>query len=30
MKGWARQGLSDKELLERGTQLAEGLYDSLR
>ena len=30
MKGWARQGLSDKELLERGIQLAEGLYDSLR
>jgi hypothetical protein len=30
MKGWARQGLSDKELLERGTQLAEGLYNSLR
>jgi hypothetical protein len=30
MKGWARQGLSDKELLERGALLAEGLYDSLR
>jgi hypothetical protein len=30
MKGWARQGLSDRELLERGIQLAEGLYDSLR
>jgi hypothetical protein len=30
MKGWARQGLRDKELLERGIQLAEGLYDSLR
>jgi hypothetical protein len=30
MKGWARQGLGDKELLERGTELAEGLYDSLR
>jgi hypothetical protein len=30
MKGWARQGLSDKELLERGIQLAGGLYDSLR
>ena len=30
MKGWARQGLSDKELLERGMQLVEGLYNSLR
>jgi hypothetical protein len=30
MKGWARQGLSDKELLDRGMQLAEGLYRSLR
>jgi hypothetical protein len=30
MKGWARQSLSDKKLLERGRQLAEGLYDSLR
>jgi hypothetical protein len=29
MKGWARQKLSDKELLERGMQLAEGLYQSL-
>ena len=28
MKGWARQGLSDKELLVRGMQLAEGLYQS--
>jgi hypothetical protein len=30
MKGWARQGLSDQELLARGMQLAEGLYQSLR
>jgi len=30
MKGWSRQGLTDKELLERGMQLAEGLYNSLR
>ncbi len=30
MKGWARQGLSDKELLSRGMQLTEGLYQSLR
>jgi hypothetical protein len=30
MKGWARQNLSDQELLERGVQLAEGLYQSLR
>jgi hypothetical protein len=29
MKGWARQGLSDQELLARGIQLAEGLYQSL-
>ena len=30
MKGWARQGLSDQELLKRGMQLAEGLYKSFR
>ena len=30
MKGWARQKLSDQELLERGMQLAEGLYQSLQ
>ncbi len=30
MKGWARQNLSDRELLERGMELAEGLYYSLR
>jgi hypothetical protein len=30
MKGWARQGLSDQQLLARGMQLAEGLYESLR
>jgi len=29
MKGWARGGLSDPELLKRGMQLAEGLYKSL-
>jgi len=29
MKGWAREGLSDQELLKRGMQLAEGLYKSL-
>jgi hypothetical protein len=29
MKGWAREGLSDRELLKRGMQLAEGLYKSL-
>jgi hypothetical protein len=29
MKGWARQGLSDQELLDRGIQLAEGIYQSL-
>jgi hypothetical protein len=26
LKGWARQGISDKELLDRGMQLIEGLY----
>lgn len=30
MKGWARQNLPDQELLHRGMQLAEGLYQSLR
>ena len=30
MKGWGREGLSDRELLKRGMQLAEGLYKSLR
>lgn len=30
MKGWARQGLSDEELLKRGMLLAEGLYQSLQ
>lgn len=28
LKGWARQGISDQELLTRGTQLIEGLYYS--
>jgi len=30
MKGWAREGLNDQELLKRGMQLAEGFYKSLR
>lgn len=30
LKGWARQGLSDSELLQRGIQLMEGLYYSLK
>jgi hypothetical protein len=30
MKGWAQQNLSDGELLERGMELAEGLYQALR
>lgn len=30
MKGWARQNLRDEELVQRGMQLAEGLYQSLR
>ena len=29
LKGWARQGLSDQVLLDRGMQLIEGLYQSL-
>jgi len=29
LKGWARQGISDQGLLERGMQLIEGLYHSL-
>jgi hypothetical protein len=29
LKGWARQGISDRELLDRGMQLMEGLYHSL-
>jgi len=28
LKGWARQGISDRELLDRGMQLTEGLYRS--
>ena len=30
LKGWARKGVSDKDLLERGIQVMEGLYHSLR
>jgi len=29
LKGWARRGLSDQALLDRGMQLIEGLYHSL-
>ena len=29
LKGWARQGISDQQLLDRGMQLIEGLYHSL-
>ena len=29
LKGWARQGISDQKLLDRGMQLIEGLYHSL-
>ena len=29
LKGWARQGLSDQDLLDRGIQLMEGLYHSI-
>ena len=28
LKGWARQGLADEELLDRGMELIEGLYHS--
>ena len=30
MKGWAQQNLTDAQLLDRGMELAEGLYHSLR
>jgi hypothetical protein len=30
LKGWARQGIPDAELLQRGMQLVEGLYHSLK
>ncbi len=30
LKGWARQGVPDAELLKRGVQLIEGLYHSLK
>jgi hypothetical protein len=30
LKGWARQGVPDAELLDRGMQLMEGLYHSLK
>ena len=29
LNGWAKQELPDDELLERGTELIEGLYESL-
>jgi hypothetical protein len=29
LKGWARQGIPDQELLDRGMQVMEGLYHSL-
>jgi hypothetical protein len=29
LKGWARQGIPDQELLDRGRQVMEGLYHSL-
>ncbi|SRR5712692_5806171 len=29
LKGWARQGISDRDLLDRGMQVIEGLYHSL-
>jgi hypothetical protein len=28
--GWAKQGISDDQILERGMQLMEGLYESIR
>jgi hypothetical protein len=30
LNGWAKQGVSDKQLLERGMELVEGLYHSIR
>jgi hypothetical protein len=30
LKGWARQGIPDAQLLERGMQLMEGLYHALK
>jgi len=30
LRGWGRQGVSDTELLERGMQVMEGLYHSLK
>jgi hypothetical protein len=30
LKGWARQGISDDKLLERGMELIEGLYHALQ
>jgi len=29
LKGWARKGMPDKELLERGMEMIEGLYHSV-
>ena len=29
LNGWARQGMPDRELLERGMQLIEALYESI-
>jgi hypothetical protein len=29
LNGWAKQGLPDDELLQRGMDLIEGLYESL-
>ena len=29
LRGWARQGIPDQELLDRGVQVMEGLYHSL-
>ena len=30
LNGWAKQGVADNELLERGMQLLDGLYHSVR
>ena len=29
LNGWAKQGMADRELLERGMQLVEALYQSV-
>jgi hypothetical protein len=30
LRGWAKQGIADEELLRRGMDLTEGLYHSIQ